>query len=588
MWNTGKAGVRSLIPAPAPGRSLGQNPKLQKPKGAGILFRRPCRFLRAAEKGRGTAKAKAARARLSPAQGIGAEQKPAGFLLERIARFFCGLPPAAEGRKKMRPNITRYAAFSKPGIAAAKEFLRRRFLPLAFLCSCLPAGCTPPVSFEYLDLSCSASWEERFYFEESVRIDFSIMPDKGETERALVLNEGGLSRVPVCTWEGRTLHVKPLTGWKKGEHYEISLEGKLPMEDGRVYSVQLLRGFIYGLEENEFTLRSSSMEEGCLVFIFSRAPGVTSFSTRFSLSPGAEYFCDFLGEEVRILPKSPWRANTLYSWTIRGMESADGYIMKKEYSGFFSGPENYPVPYPVELCPVNRSFDGPYLWKRGTDLDGKLENMEGIGFIFSKPMDHDSLRSGISFYPSIRGYFEEAGERAIIFFPEEEYRIGTEYRITMSQGVKDSLGLSLFEEERWYFSAFRDYLRVEKLTLDSAGESLPPGGVLWEHKLNPATPGALKVKIAFSAAIPPANRGAALESVSLSVLFPASTGSPVLGAAKWEDEGAVLSLSYENVSPSGNGIDNYYQIKIAAGKQGPLNGAGEYLEEELWYAFRIY
>jgi hypothetical protein len=51
-------------------------------------------------------------ARLSPAQGIGAaNKKPAGFLLERIARFFAAEP------QKMRPNFTRYAAFSKPRTA---------------------------------------------------------------------------------------------------------------------------------------------------------------------------------------------------------------------------------------------------------------------------------------------------------------------------------------------------------------------------------------------------------------------------------------------------------------------------------------
>jgi hypothetical protein len=448
--------------------------------------------------------------------------------------------------------------------------------------------CTPPISFEYLDVSCSVAPGGQFYSEETLRLDFSITPDRAETERNLILSEGGLSRVPVFVWEERTLHLKPLTGWKKGEHYSISLEGKLPMEDGRVYTVQLLRNFIYGLEDGAFTLTDSSADAGGLVFTFSKAPDTTSFAARFSLSPSADYFCDFLGEEVRILPKSPWQADTLYTWTIKGMESADGYLMKREYSGVFSGPGNYAVPYPVELCPVDRSLGPPYLWKRGIVLDGNLENLEGIGFIFSKPMDRESLRSGISFYPSIKGHFEEAGEGEIIFFPEEEYRIETEYRITISQTVKDSLGLALFKDEQYYFSAFRRYLEVERVNLDTNGESLPPGGVPWEHKLNPSTPGCLKVKIAFSSSIAPAGRRDAAESVSLSVLFPASAGYPAPTSARWEDEGAVLALAFENLTPSENGIDNYYQLKIASGKQGPRNGAGEYLEEDLWYVFRVY
>jgi hypothetical protein len=58
-------------------------------------------------------KAKAAPlgAAFAPAQGIEAEQKPAGFLLERIARFFAAEP------QKMRPVYSRYAALSKPGTA---------------------------------------------------------------------------------------------------------------------------------------------------------------------------------------------------------------------------------------------------------------------------------------------------------------------------------------------------------------------------------------------------------------------------------------------------------------------------------------
>jgi hypothetical protein len=459
---------------------------------------------------------------------------------------------------------------------------------LGLLSLALLPGCTPPVSFEYLDISCSVGQGRQYYFEETLALDFSIMPNRGETERNLILSEGDLSRAPIFTWEGRTLHIKPLTGWKKGEHYGISLEGKLPMEDGRIYTVQLIRNFIYGLEGNEFTLDYSSAEDNRLIFIFSKVPGVTSFSGQFSLIPSVEYFCDFLGTEIRILPKSPWQANTLYRWSITGMESEDGYIMKREYSGAFSGPDNLSVPRPLELCPVDKTFGPPYLWRRGSPLDNNLENMEGIGFIFSKPMDPASLRSGISFYPSIKGYFEEAGEDSIIFFPEEEYRLETEYRITISQSVKDSLGLSLFEEAQYYFSSAQRFLELEGLTLDSRTDSLLPGGLLQEHNLIRVDPPGLKVQIAFSRAIPPANRKAALESVSLSGIFPASALSPVLVSAKWEDEGAVLSLLYENLSPSGDGIDNYYQIKIVSGKQGPLSAGGEYLKEDLWYVFRIY
>jgi hypothetical protein len=152
----------------------------------------------------------------------------------------------------------------------------------------LLTGC-PLASFEYLDISCSVPEGGNYYFDETVRLAFSIMPNREETERNLILHEGGLSRTPVFTWDDRTLFIKPLTGWQKGEHYSLSLEGQLRVEDGRSYTTRMLRTFIYGQEGNEFTLVSSAAENNCLIFNFSKAPRITSFTERFLLSPNTEY-----------------------------------------------------------------------------------------------------------------------------------------------------------------------------------------------------------------------------------------------------------------------------------------------------------
>ncbi|MDR3147130.1 MAG: Ig-like domain-containing protein, partial [Treponema sp.] len=333
------------------------------------------------------------------------------------------------------------------------------------------------MSFDYLDVSCSVSEGERYYDGENLRLEFSIEPDQGEVERTLVLSEGDLSTAPVFSWEGGELSVRPRGGWKKGEHYRVSLEGRIHTRDGRGYTTRLLRSFIYGTEGEEFTLVSSALEEGGLLLQFSKAPLESSFTENFSVRPDTEYFCDFAGKTVRVQPKSPWQLNTRYTWTVKGIASVDGYTMKREYSSSFSGPDDSELPRVLELCPV---LKGPepgslHLWKRGAALEP--ENGEGIGFVFSKPMDPASLRSGISLYPAIKGYFEEAGAEAIVFFPEEDYRPETEYRVTLSSAIKDSLGLGLFEEQRYYFSSARRYLDVEKLSLDSNSRALEPGGI---------------------------------------------------------------------------------------------------------------
>jgi hypothetical protein len=455
-----------------------------------------------------------------------------------------------------------------------------KLLLIAFLVS----GCAL-VSFEYLDITCSVPGEELYYSGQTIDLTFSIMPNQQETERFLVLNEGGLNTTPEFTWAEKTLRIKPFAGWKKGEHYGLTLEGVLSMEDGRTYTAKVLRSFIYGVKGNDFFLTGSSVEDRRLIFNFSKEPKITSFNQQFTLSPSTEYFCDFTGETVTIQPKTAWQVNTLYSWSIKGMESLDGYIMKKEYSGFFSGEEDLKTPHPTEICPVViPQGSSSYLWRHGVNVDGNLENGEGIGFVFSKPMDLVSLRSGISLYPSIKGYFVTVGENSVIFIPEEEYKPETEYRITLAASIKDSLGLGLFEDLRFYFIPSRRYLEVEKVNLDSNSNALKGGGIPQDHPLIP--PG-IEVKISFSQVIPQANRKAAADAVSLSVLFPASAHNPALVRALWSDNGAVLSLYYDNLSPSEGGVDNYYQLKISSGKQGPVSGSGDYLKEDLWYVIRL-
>jgi hypothetical protein len=214
----------------------------------------------------------------------------------------------------------------------------------------LLTGC-PLVSFEYLDIFCSVHEGEQYYSDQTVDLSFSIMPDRQETERMFILNEGGLGKTVDFSWSGKILHIKPLTGWKKGEYYSLSLDGSLTMEDGRMYTAGISRAFIYG-KGDEFCLTGSSMEDRCLILNFSKAPKITSFNKQFILSPSTEYFCDFFGETVKIQPKNSWQINTLYTWSFTGMESLDGYIMKKEYSGFFLGDEDLQIPYPEKICPV--------------------------------------------------------------------------------------------------------------------------------------------------------------------------------------------------------------------------------------------
>jgi hypothetical protein len=452
------------------------------------------------------------------------------------------------------------------------------------------SGC-PLVSFDYLDISCSVSEGEAYFTGDHIRIGFSRSPDREDAEQQIRFYEKGAVVEVLLSWEGASLLVRPEKPWQKGQSYSFSLEGSLRMEDGGSYTVRLYRAFTYGGKEDSFELIDTSFTGDTLSLVFSRPPLITSFNENFSLSPSAEYLAEFFPgtSTVKIRPRETWRLDVSYLWEVKNMISADGWLMRRESSGTFNGPLDTVLPRLLEVCPV--SFDDkPALWHSGLSLDGNLREWQGIGFVFSKPMDVASVKGGISFFPSLKGYFEGDGQERFIFIPEESYQPGEEYRILLADTVKDRMGISLFEQVQVFFTGAGQYLTVDSLTLDDSNVPLVPGGVIQEHYLEPAAPPApfrLRVNINFSTAIPLEKRKAALDAVSLSPLFPSSAHNPALLGARWFKGGSQISLAWEDLSQSSADVSNYYRLNITGGSKGPQNAAGEYLEEDLWFVFCV-
>jgi hypothetical protein len=443
------------------------------------------------------------------------------------------------------------------------------------------------VSFDYLDVSCSIPEDEAYFTGDRIRIDFSRNPDREDAERQIKFLEKGAVAETVFAWEGASLLVKPKKPWQKGQSYSLSLEGSLLMDDGGIYTVRFYRAFSYGGEV--FELLDSSFAGDTLSLVFSKPPLVTSFNEKFSLSPAAEYLAEFspAGATVTVRPREAWGLDVSYLWEVKNMVSADGWLMGKEFSGTFQGPRDTSLPRLLEICPV--SFDNPpALWYRGLPLDGNLLEWQGIGFVFSKPMDEASVKGGISFAPGLKGYFVKEGEERFIFIPEEPYRLEQEYRILAADTVKDRMGISLFQPVQVFFTGAGRYLAVNSLTLDDSNVPLLPGGAIQEHSHAPVTPPALfrlRAYIKFSAAIPLEKRKAAMDAISLSVLFPPSARNPALLGAQWYNDGSLLSLTWEDISQSSITVSNYYRLSIIGGEKGPQNAAGEYLKEDLWFVF---
>jgi hypothetical protein len=465
-------------------------------------------------------------------------------------------------------------------------------LPVFFilvLCSCKPL-----FTFAYLDISCSLGEKQEYCADEKIQIRFSFMPNVNEVESKIRFYEDGSNVLLDFEWHNSTVLIRPHLPWQKGQSYALDLQGAIKMEDGRAYTARLYRTFIYGEQGNEFELASNELSQDKLTFNFSKPVSINSFLDKFSLSPFADCHTDFSnnGSTVTISPKNNWTSNTAYTWTIKNIVSADGYLMKKEYSGTLSGIYDIEQPVLTLACPVDYDSQGS-LWYASYSLDNQLLENQAIGFSFSKPMDEASVSAGISFFPSISGYFIKETESRFIFIPDNQYQISKEYRITIAETIKDSSGLALYEPAYLFFTTANQFLRIAKITFDDNTNPMPVDGTIVDYSmlppLNPANPVILKTVINFSTAIPLDKHYDAVNVVSLNVLFPTSANNPSPISAYWSDGGARLAVEWAGFSIStSSDIKNYYMLKVGGGQGGFKNQANEYMEADVCVTFIAY
>jgi hypothetical protein len=458
------------------------------------------------------------------------------------------------------------------------------------LFSLLLCHCKPLITFEYLDITCSIREKEEYYADEYISIHFSCMPDKNDVERKIRFYEDGSVISVDYNWDGSTVSVSPHLPWQKGQHYSLDLQGALKMEDERTYTARLYRSFIYGERGNSFELVSNEFNGNALTLLFSKPVLITSFGEKFNLTPFTEYRTDFSGDgsTVIINPKNRWLANTTYSWTVKNIISSDGYLMKKEYSGILRGIIDTEQPVLELICPVDYNNSGS-LWYASFELDNHLMENQAIGFSFSKPMDEASVVAGISFFPSISGYFVKETESRFIFIPASNYQIRKEYRITIADTIKDNSGLALYEPKYLYFTTANQFLQVAKITFDDNIAPMPSDGTISNYLMMqpalPTDPVHLKTVINFSTVIPPDKRYGAVNAVSLNVLFPASANNPMPISAYWSDGGSRLSIEWSGFSVSSGDIKNHYILTVSGGQNGVKNQANEYMEADVCVIF---
>jgi len=442
--------------------------------------------------------------------------------------------------------------------------------------------CKPLITFEYLDITCSIGETQEYYFNENILIHFSHLPDQKDVEKKIRFYENGNIASIDYNWYGSTVSLRPHLPWQKGQYYSLDLQSALKMNDERAYTARLYRTFIYGEQGNSFELSVNEFHKNVLTLQFTKPVLITSFIEKFSITPHTEYDIDFSddGKSVAINPKNRWSANTTYSWTIKNMVSTDGYLMRKEYSGILNGIFDIEQPVLELVCPVD--YDSIVsLWYTSYALDNHLLENQAIGFSFSKPMDEATVTAGISFFPSINGYFLKETELRFIFIPNDNYQLRKEYRITIADTIRDSSGLALYEPKHLYFTTANQFLQVTEITFDDNINPMPTDGTIIDYSMMSS----LKTTINFSTAIPQEKWHNTINVISLDVLFPDSANNPVPISAYWSDGGSRLSIEWSGFTISSTYIRNHYMLKISGGQNGVSNQANEYLEADVCVIF---
>ena len=467
--------------------------------------------------------------------------------------------------------------------------IKHRETALLFL-MLLFAGCKPLITFEYLDINCSIGEKQDYFADEKIKISFSCMPDTNDVQKKIHLYEDSGIVSADFEWAGSIIYIYPHKPWQKGQFYTLDLHGTLKMLDGRTYTAELFRTFIYGSTDNDFELSSHEFNQNLLSLDFSKPVSIDSFLEKFYLSPFADYRIDFSADNCTAIvsPKNGWAVNTAYTWTVKNMISADGYLMNKEYSGLFTGVYDTKQATLEFVCPVDYSNSGS-IWYTQYQLDNHLLENQSIGFSFSKPMDETTVSSAISFFPSISGFYVKETESRFVFIPNDNYQICKEYRIIISDTAKDTSGLSLYEPMYIFFTTANQFLAVTEITFDNNTVPVPVDGTIIDYVIKPLIlpndPYTIGTVINFSTAIPREQRHDAVNAISLTVIFPDTANSPLPFSAYWSDGGARLTIEWSGFSVSSGDIINYYLLKISGGQNGIKNGANEYLETDVCVIF---
>jgi hypothetical protein len=429
-----------------------------------------------------------------------------------------------------------------------------------------------------------------------VIVEFDTEMVKTDAQGAVMVNSGDGAVEGDFSWEGNDLYFIPLSGWKPGIRYSLSLSGTVYSQDGRELRLDQHIPF-YALcrsappvVEFFYPPDGASVEAAAggtrvVELRFSRPMDKTSTETAFTMEGLGERSFEWEDEDRLVKVRGekalvPWN---IYRWTMGAKaQSRDGVPLAKTLSAQFCTDADQLFPQVLQVFPAIRS--GARWLPAGENMDGGLGPGQGIIAEFNKSMGENLFRL-IRFDPSLAGRTEKISESAAIFIPDRDPEPEAVYTLIIPGDVQDLRGLKIGADYTQAFKADIPYLRIVSFTADGTSPLEPEasggagkiGGPL-AAPVDAAGGGAFRYTIRFSLPFTEeAKRDTALR-VTLSPFFPGTLDPIALRSAAWLSDDR-LRMEWEGIKPGVSGEAHYYKLEVPGGKGGINTGGGMYLRE---------
>lgn len=450
------------------------------------------------------------------------------------------------------------------------------------------------ISFENLSIKCNITEDINFFNEEYIILEFSLPPNPQDIEDSINLTNKNNSVICDFNWHENKCYIKPRENWRMGENYYFTLNNSISLKDGRIYDVNINRFFSYGQRDKYLKLISCSVYDNAVVknnelitFKFNQPIDVLSFKDKFQLSPTISYKTEFLVNDtvVNVIPNGIWETNTYYTWEFESIKSKDQYPQEKKYYGSFYSTVDIEQPKLVATHPVLVDFNTKS-WKREKSISDIFIN-ESIGFIFSEPVDFDSVKNSITFVPSVSGNFVQYDKegREFVYCIQKNWDANIEYQIKIANTLTDINNIPFYDEYTDFFIPQIDYITVDSIALNTTeitDFSEQTNICQLSHAQNDAE---IDVVVNFSKNIDNKYKDIAYESINISSFFPSSAMTPTILSILWLSD-SQLEIRCKGFTKSILS-NNYYRLRITGGKNNILSEEGSYIKEDICVFFIV-